>query len=479
MRKILVGFILSIVFMTTVVSAESSLPVDQYMDFKSDEYWTPAVTWAVERGIMNGYVEEKLLKPYNPLTQAQYMAMLTRFLAKDELADANAAYTDSWASGVYYVANRYNLFLKDGLHDGTLNQPITRGDTAKLLAEAVSGKRMTQKDAIQWLYDNNLSTGYKDESGVYPKTYASYRPHDTLKRAQGVVFLFRYLQSGLPQTIQHVKVHDALYELGKDAVVTIGMTKQEVDDKLGEAQRVTTSEIGYEWYTYHENYRNFIMVGMLDERVVATYTPSVSMYSKVAVGLTIQDVEDFLLAGKGTYTGGFKDKTYHANEDQSVFLFYDKHEDYKLTGVFIEKTDMGRYSDYKKDIQDDFELQVFDITNAIRKEADLATLEWDGRAKESAYAHSLDMALNQYFAHTNLDGLSPFDRMKAEGIHYRSASENIAAGYRNAVFVVEGWMNSSGHRKNILSSMSEYLGVGVAFTDQGYQYYYTQNFFSK
>lgn len=70
----------------------------------------------------------------------------------------------------------------------------------------------------------------------------------------------------------------------------------------------------------------------------------------------------------------------------------------------------------------------------------------------------------------------PFDRMEKAGIFYRAAGENIAVGYRNAVSAHEGWMNSPGHRENILGDY-EYIGVGIVFGGE-YQVYYTQDFYT-
>ncbi|MFM1655740.1 CAP domain-containing protein [Brevibacillus sp. B_LB10_24] len=75
----------------------------------------------------------------------------------------------------------------------------------------------------------------------------------------------------------------------------------------------------------------------------------------------------------------------------------------------------------------------------------------------------------------NPDRKSPFDRMKKDGIIYKQASENIAAGQTSAIFAHESWMNSAGHRKNILGDYSR-LGVGMSFGGT-YSTYYTQNFY--
>jgi hypothetical protein len=101
----------------------------------------------------------------------------------------------------------------------------------------------------------------------------------------------------------------------------------------------------------------------------------------------------------------------------------------------------------------------------------------------SAYGHSYDMGVNNFFSHTGSDGSLPWDRMRAQGYYYNRAGENIAAGYSSPASAMNGWMNSSGHRANILSGSYTELGVGYFYDDPaiypgpwGYRHYWTQNF---
>ncbi len=124
---------------------------------------------------------------------------------------------------------------------------------------------------------------------------------------------------------------------------------------------------------------------------------------------------------------------------------------------------------------DEFELRVLELVNAERAKHGLSALTWDSSLAAVAEAHSLDMAENNFFSHTNLKGQSPFDRMKAFGISYSYAAENIAAGQKTPESVMNSWMNSEGHRKNILNQNVTRLGAGYV---QGgsYGHYWTQVF---
>ena len=85
------------------------------------------------------------------------------------------------------------------------------------------------------------------------------------------------------------------------------------------------------------------------------------------------------------------------------------------------------------------------------------------------------MQKNNYFSHTSPTYGSPFDMMKQFGISYRAAAENIAMGQRTPEEVVNAWMNSDGHRKNILSS--SYTHIGIGYMENGN--YWTQMFIGK
>jgi uncharacterized protein YkwD len=123
------------------------------------------------------------------------------------------------------------------------------------------------------------------------------------------------------------------------------------------------------------------------------------------------------------------------------------------------------------------ERTVWTLTNRERAENGLSGLSLNGDLVASARAHSADMAAQDYFSHTALDGSSPGDRIAAAGYDANSWGENIAAGYTTPASVVDGWMNSPGHRANILNSNFCDIGVGYAYDgDSTYGHYWTQNF---
>lgn len=124
------------------------------------------------------------------------------------------------------------------------------------------------------------------------------------------------------------------------------------------------------------------------------------------------------------------------------------------------------------------EKEVFDLVNKTRASYGLSQLKWANDLAAVARAHSQDMINRRFFDHTNPDGLSPFDRMRAAGISYRTAAENIAYGQKTPEAVMNAWMNSSGHRANILNANVKELGVGAAANSAG-TIYWTQEFVAR
>lgn len=119
-----------------------------------------------------------------------------------------------------------------------------------------------------------------------------------------------------------------------------------------------------------------------------------------------------------------------------------------------------------------YENEVIRLVNEIRAKNGLKPLTANWELSRVARYKSQDMVDNRYFSHTSPTYGTPFQMIKAFGLSYRSAGENIAYGYRTPQAVVDGWMNSSGHRANILNA--SYTQIGVGYVASGH--YWTQMF---
>ena len=119
-----------------------------------------------------------------------------------------------------------------------------------------------------------------------------------------------------------------------------------------------------------------------------------------------------------------------------------------------------------------FENEVIRLVNEIRVENGLKPLTTNWELSRIARYKSEDMSANKYFSHTSPTYGTPFQMIRAFGLSYRSAGENIAYGQRTPAAVVNAWMNSSGHRANILNA--SYTQIGVGYCANGN--YWTQMF---
>jgi uncharacterized protein YkwD len=276
--------------------------------------------------------------------------------------------------------------------------------------------------------------------------------------------------------------------------IELGNDKNDIEHNLGAAKRASINEYGANWHAYHENYQDFFMV-MYDDnnKAAGLYTNQdllastngikIGNSSKESVRSILGEPITKIQKGMVIYQlQEDSDNDLFLLDDAYVTIFYDKHENDTVTAIQIiskplEENKKDFYTDATPTLKEGFEYQMFDLTNAARVTHQLPILAWDDHVRETAREHSADMAENDYFDHKNLEGQTPFDRMKEDAVAFHTAGENLAYGQLSSIFAHEGLMNSLGHRENILRKDYEYLGVGVAFNEKS-QPYYTQNYYA-
>jgi uncharacterized protein YkwD len=250
------------------------------------------------------------------------------------------------------------------------------------------------------------------------------------------------------------------FKVGNNTII-LEDTKDNIIAKYGQPNRIDQSNYeGMNWYIYNNDYSKYFQVGIKDDKVVAVYSNAPNVEFNEMKSGYIKD-----------------DQPIPQIDNYNTVIYYDIHEGNSVTSILVKAKSLKRLASITDEIIYGYERQIFDLSNVARVKRERSTLKWDDKAATSARKHSVDMAQNNYFAHNSQDGTTPFDRMKAEGISYMTAGENIAAGQRDAIDAYEGWMNSLGHRKNILNPDFERLGVGVALGGS-FGFYYTQNFYT-
>lgn len=296
----------------------------------------------------------------------------------------------------------------------------------------------------------------------------------------------------------------------------IGESTEALQAEWGEPERIDPlPQTNMTAYIYNGNSTTepYLLVGIKDQKVASYFT--------IGKGFTVYDaavntedgtpVQQTELVQEGTSAASMVDAGWSENTDNFYALNSDKEEAkegteayYRLTknaymyafsdfydgkdkavyGFYAFSKDCNKYKmiyrtymTYNDEILRAAETQVWEMTNAYRTYMGLSNLQWESKAEAAARGHSQDMADNNYFAHNSQDGTRFSARLQAEGISYRSCGENICAGSGDAIYMVIGWIGSSGHRDGILTTGFKYIGVGVAYNASAeWMIYGTQDF---
>ncbi|WP_182914359.1 S-layer homology domain-containing protein [Paenibacillus sp. 1011MAR3C5] len=425
-------------------------------------HWASSyIEWALDEGLAKGY-EDGTFQPDRPVSEAEFLAMLLRAYGS---AVPDASTGAQWYDSYYQYAEGFGWPVSFNNERGSFR----RGQAALLMATAASGKRYSENEAIQWLLDEGISKGRTSA------TIKGFVPDGGVTRAEALTFLF--MLKDHTRQLSSTKVQESAGLNGID----IGDQIEKLTLKLGKPDRIDPSEYSYSWYVYNQNYAEFAMYGVLDGKIAAEFSISKKGWrlpGGLTTGLTLGAAQKGLTGvsdaeKKETYY------TYTANGIQTT-LFIDSQDGDKISGILRQNSSVSKQAPSAKNtaFRDAMERQLFDLANAERALRGIPVLQWDKLAGSAARDHSENMRDKQFFSHKNLDNKTPFDRMKAKGISYRLASENIAAGFDNSIFAHYTLLNStSGHRETLLNGKLTRLGTGIALGGN-YQVYYTQDFYT-
>lgn len=292
--------------------------------------------------------------------------------------------------------------------------------------------------------------------------------------------------------------------------LSIGDSTNVVTKVLGEPDRKEKSAYGYIWWIYNRSLTDYVQVGVKDNRVVTIYSNAPTWtYQRVAVGTPITDVKK-LFSLEPVVVFSYDDVKYSFNvsesfdgekyliieDDLAVEIYVDKHANDTVSSIRFSDLQtlltIGGYSvsmSYygnppankapvlsqadQESVDRANELQIFDLVNVVRLRNGLPILQWHEQAANVARSHTTDMLEAQFFSHVSPRNGQLSDRFEKAAIPYRLIGENIAYGQRDAIDVHEGWLNSIGHRENVLHETFQLLGVGASKT------HYTQNFLTQ
>lgn len=435
MKKFLC-LLLSVLLLLTVAGA--------FSDVTDRTEGGTAIAELSSRGILTGY-EDGTFRPENPVTRAEAAAVVVRLMGY-ETDEPASVYSDVgkdfWGRPFIMAATREGVL--DGMGNGKFapQEQVTYYQFVKMLVCAAGH----EKRALEL---GGWPRGYADaakETGIinglqrHIVAQAGDRP---APRSAVASYSYNLLQQTALETVTFMGTE---YRLGQSA------------ENLPKADEVVQGGNGWVWHLYGtETYRDFYAIGVMGGKICALGAEGPS----------------FLFDGRAA------GDVYVSASNEMDGLLFDKHDGNKIHGVLLVEDNLQLFFvDITTPEAIHGEARVnFHCTNAFRVMHGLAPLEWSEQATEAARLHSLDMARQNYFSHDSLDGRKFSQRLDAQGIGWSRCAENIYAGCGLGFMLHDGWVNSAGHRKNILSD-TRYLGVGGGYSkDSDHGIYFTQDFF--
>ncbi|WP_127530227.1 WG repeat-containing protein [Paenibacillus kobensis] len=450
----------------------------------ADTHWASnSIKWAVSQGIASGYEGGKF-RPDAVVTEPEFLAMLLRAFPDIQVPEKAAG--AAWSAPYYAVAKTYNWPVLNS----TSGKGFNRGQVAMLLSASQGFAFRDTKGAIQYVLDLNIA------GGKTSRTVEGFGSSDQLKRSEAITLIHNLKERGFQLTKATI-VPDTMPKEFQVGGISIGDTEASVLARLGQPARKDISELGFTWYIYNADYTKYMQVGVQNGKVVGLFSNADTWKSNrgLKLGASTAEIEKRYGTGGASFTKGKIVYTVNASyqflQDGSyVTVYLDKHDGNKATAIqLIDQAVEEKMATYfgkgTSELRESFERQSLDLVNAFRVRYGLSALRWDGTAAGTARAHSEDMRDRGFFDHVNPDGKDPGNRMDAAGIPYGLTGENIAAGQRDAIEAYQSWVNSKGHRDNMLYDGWTHLGVGVAFNaayqgnpwESDFGMYYTQNFY--
>ncbi|PSL48590.1 S-layer family protein [Salsuginibacillus halophilus] len=385
----------------------------QFADLETDHPFIHYISAVTEAGLFEGY-EDNLFKPENSITRAESAATLEREVGFDP--QETASFADAvghWAQDT--IENLAGSGIINGYDSDTFapNDAVTRAEFATLLSDTLH---------------------YMDHGAPAPpeEDNDEREPTDEQIAAQGVA---------------------------------IGETTSTLTATLGTPERVTPARQGFDWHTYHDSYEDFVSFAVYENEVIGFFTLHTSFENPAGLE-------------KGMSCSEADTAVDELSENVSIDLGYDEHipdEDVLVHALVLDQDFDAPFPDQDETLAASSAEQMFDYVNAERAYHGLETLTSSDEIAAVAYAHSLDMAENNYFNHNSLDGRTPADRFNEANISdYSYGGENISGGYQYVHDSHRGLMNSPGHRANILRDNFDALGVGISYANGNPRY--TQKF---
>ena len=414
-----------------------------------------AVTALAAREIISGY-PDGTFAPDAYITRTEAAVIVTRTngtYSESEAAGMTSTYNDVdddfWGMPYIMLATRDGILAGMGNGDYAPSENVTYFQIVKM---AVCTAGLAEE--VETRADRHWALGYLDTAVdhglIGSEAYYAMRDGSMgnmkATRANVAIIMYQTLKYMEVSSLDRFEVAGRSYTLGMDAIL------------LGEPEEVLDSVYGFDWYVYGtDTYEDFFAAGVEDGKIV----------SLVGAG------ESFAFRGMTFGSARMDVDTTHRLQ-----VLTDKNDGDIVCGLMLSEHTMSWKTGGETALSGESRL-IFHLTNAFRTAHGKKALHWSDKAAAAARAHSADMASRDYFSHDSPEGENSVSRMEAHGVtDWRAVGENVNAGYTDAFLAYGGWVNSAGHRENMLNDF-EYLGVGGGYdTGSTYGVYFTEDFYS-
>lgn len=440
----------------------------QFTDVPAKAWYAANVQTAYEMELLNGK-SATAFAPGGDVSLAETITLACRLHSIYYTGSLNIPSGKPWYQPYVDYAMENGIIRKGMFSDYTA--PALRSQFALILAAAVPAEALQKINDVNSGDIPDVAAGTAWGNAVYllynagivvgSDEYGTFYPTSNIKRSEVAAIATRIADPGL-RIRKELSTGENELRVGTKRY-SVGMSQAELIARAGQPGEILSSFAGHTWYVYGtDTYQDFFMAAV--DNGVVTGLMSAGMgfrYMGCQAGSLQSDCAG--LSAKAT-------------------LYTDRNDNNILHAILLKAEGFRMYS-RSENLNDqtcaDESRINFHLTNAFRVYHGESVLTWSDQAAASARLHSQDMADKNYFEHVNLEGLPPSRRMEAQGIEWRMCAENIAAGYDSGLAAYDGWVNSAGHRSNMLSHGLTHLGVGFAFNfNSDYRIYSTQNFYT-
>ena len=449
-------------------------------DIKCSAWATEAVKSAAE----NGFVPTTLLSKANePITRKEMCSLIMQFYrvstGSDYKSKAKSQFSDEQSSDVV-TAVELGLFSGVSSRKFEPNEKLSREQMASVMVRLfnkVNIKLTPNSPSDEVFKDNGEISDWarpavallKKNSIVNGNSNGYFNPKaiTTTEQVIAVLMQTQATFSQSPTGAQAVKVDNVTINLGENLITVLS--------KLGEPSRIDKNEFGTQRYVFANNYKNFVMVGIRDSKVIEIYTNAASLGYGTITSKTTYGTMKF-----DKYKTYSSEKAVDQTDKYICTIFFDSLDGQKVDAVYLRSSDLTQVNNfYGVDYETYIEVELFDIINASRVKNGLQAYSRNIYSDVVAKAHSTEMKSVLRSDYNSLKGLTPFQRMDKAGIKYSLAAENIFTETSGDAIEIYGWwMSNVSTRSNLLSADFTDIGIGCVGSNYKKIFFTTADMFA-